>query len=83
MKDNIKNSYELLKQWFWALPLWKRVIMTSLIGSFGGSTIVGFINKYALYYYAINQASGIHTFPIIHLSGYFCQYNKKISFTAY
>lgn len=47
--------YELVKSWFWALPLWKRTILTSLIGAIGGSSIIGFINQFALFCFAFNQ----------------------------
>lgn len=32
--------------------MWKRAILTSIIGATGGSSIIGFFNKYALYYHA-------------------------------
>lgn len=51
----IKEAYLISQKWFWALPLWKRTILTSIIGALGGSSLIGFINKYALYYHAICQ----------------------------
>lgn len=55
MLENIKETYKIVKNWFWALPMWKRAIATSFIGAIGGSSIIGFFNKYALYYHAICQ----------------------------
>ncbi len=55
MTEKIKQLYLLTKQWFWALPVWKRAILSSLIGAIGGSSVIGFFNKYALYYHAIQQ----------------------------
>ena len=55
MLKQIQDIYDFIKKWFWAIPIWKRSIITSLIGAFGGSTIIGFFNQYALYYYAICQ----------------------------
>jgi multisubunit Na+/H+ antiporter MnhC subunit len=55
MITKLKKAYELIKNWFWALPIWKRAILSSLIGAIGGSSIIGFFNKYALYYHALKQ----------------------------
>jgi len=55
MLEKIKHVYKEIKQWFWALPMWKRAILSSFIGAIGGSSIIGFFNKYALYYHAICQ----------------------------
>ena len=55
MIEKIKRQYKFIKEWFWALPMWKRAIITSIIGAVGGSSIIGFFNKYALYYHAICQ----------------------------
>ncbi|WP_422104715.1 hypothetical protein [Winogradskyella sp.] len=55
MITKIKKAYEFIKNWFWALPIWKRAILSSLIGAIGGSSVIGFFNKYALYYHALKQ----------------------------
>lgn len=55
MLEKIKLGYNEIKQWFWALPMWQRAILSSFIGAIGGSSIIGFFNKYALYYHAICQ----------------------------
>ncbi len=51
----INEYYIYLKTWFWALPVWKRAILSSIIGAIGGSSIIGFFNTYALYYHALCQ----------------------------
>ncbi|EDP96524.1 hypothetical protein U8527_10440 [Kordia algicida OT-1] len=53
--QSIKNKYESVKIWFWALPVWKRVILSSLIGAVAGGSTIRFLNTYALYYHAIRQ----------------------------
>ncbi|GAB5400146.1 MAG: hypothetical protein Aureis2KO_17310 [Aureisphaera sp.] len=53
--NKLKTGAETIKEWFWALPLWKRAIFTSIIGIFGGSSVIGFLNKYALYLHAIRN----------------------------
>lgn len=53
--ERIKSYWNLVLTWFWTLPVWKRVVFSSIIGAFGGSSIVGFFNKYALYYHAFRQ----------------------------
>lgn len=55
MIKQIKQAYAFIKKWFWALPMWKRTILTSFIGAFAGSSVIGFLNKYALYYHALKQ----------------------------
>ena len=55
MIEQIKQAYTFIKKWFWALPMWKRTILTSIIGAFAGSSVIGFLNKYALYYHAFKQ----------------------------
>ncbi|CAM1343203.1 hypothetical protein [Tenacibaculum amylolyticum] len=55
MIDKLKEAYNSIKDWFWALPVWKRAIFSSIIGAFGGSSMIGFFNKYALYYYSVCQ----------------------------
>lgn len=55
MINRAKEIYKFIKDWFWALPVWKRAILTSIIGAFGGSSIIGFFNRYALYYHAVRQ----------------------------
>lgn len=55
MIEKIKATYKQIKTWFWALPVWKRAILSSIIGALGGSSIIGFFNRYALYYHAICQ----------------------------
>ena len=55
LKKNIVTSFNRAKEWFWALPLWKRTIISSIIGSIGGSSAISFSNKYALYYYAFKN----------------------------
>jgi len=55
MISKLKKAYLLLKNWFWALPIWKRAILSSFLGAIGGSSIIGFFNRYALYYHAFKQ----------------------------
>lgn len=55
MLEQIKQLYAFIKKWFWALPMWKRTILTSIIGAFAGSSVIGFLNRFALYYYALKQ----------------------------
>lgn len=55
MIDRIRAYYTFAQKWFWSLPVWKRAILTSFIGALGGSSIIGFFNKYALYYHAYRQ----------------------------
>jgi hypothetical protein len=55
MKEKINTYYKAAKKWFWALPVWKRAILSSVIGAIGGSSVIGFFNKYALYYHALRQ----------------------------
>lgn len=49
---DLRSNSRRIQTWFWALPLWKRSILTSVIGAFSGSIFLSFINRYALYYYA-------------------------------
>lgn len=51
----ITEAYRFIIKWFWALPVWKRAIFSSFIGAIGGSSIVGFFNRYALYWHALQQ----------------------------
>ena len=55
MFQKLRNFYNQAKIWFWALPVWKRAILSSLVGAFGGSSVIGFFNRYALYYHAVKQ----------------------------
>ncbi len=64
----IKKFYTLLKDWFWALPMWKRTILTSIIGAAGGSSVIGFFNKYALYYHSIVEGFRVPVEGVEYLS---------------
>ena len=48
----IDKFFKDLWNWFWALGIWKRVILGSAIGGLTGSAVIGFFNKQALYYHA-------------------------------
>ncbi len=50
-----KDYGRRLWQWFLALSFWKRALISSFLGAFAGSTILGFINRYALFYYCYTQ----------------------------
>lgn len=55
LRTKLNEAYQFAKKWFWALPVWKRAILSSFIGAFGGSSIVGFFNRYALYWHALQK----------------------------
>ncbi|WP_040252144.1 hypothetical protein [Psychroserpens mesophilus] len=55
MIEKTKQLINFIKEWFWALPTWKRAVFTSIAGALGGSSVIGFFNKYALYYHALCQ----------------------------
>ncbi|WP_394749457.1 hypothetical protein [Spongiimicrobium salis] len=48
----IKKWFLMLRNWFWALPMFQRALISSIAGAFFGSTVVGFLNTYALYWHA-------------------------------
>jgi hypothetical protein len=48
-------SFVLLIKRFLSLPLWKKVIFSSIISAIGSGTIIGFSSRFSLYYYAYKQ----------------------------
>ena len=59
--SEIKRNYEALIKWFWLLPVWKRIILSSLLGSIGGASIIGILSSYSLYFYAFKNEFRIPT----------------------
>lgn len=51
----IKEFSIALKDAFYALSFWKRAIISSFLGAVAGSSFLGFINRYALYWYAYTR----------------------------
>lgn len=52
---NFRNIYNHLKKWIFCLSPWQKIILSTLVSSISGSSLVACFNIFALYYYAINK----------------------------
>jgi hypothetical protein len=64
----IVEVYKQIKEWFWALKMWKKAIISSLIGAFGGASVIHFFNTYALYVHAYYQGFRVPVEGVEYLS---------------
>jgi hypothetical protein len=64
MWESLKSAV----RWFLDRSIWYRLIISAILGALGGSTLVGFLNNYAVYFYAFWHGARVPVEGVPYLS---------------